>query len=73
MMTPLHYAADNGNVNIIRLLLSKGADLTALDEDNQTPLMISEICGHEVSMILTTFFSFIQCCIHRFVGGNKCP
>jgi hypothetical protein len=47
-MTPLHYAADGGNVDIISILLANGADATAVDEEGQTPLMIAEICEHEV-------------------------
>lgn len=47
-MTPLHYAADTGNVSVIKLLISHGADINALDEDEQTPFAIAEICDHKV-------------------------
>ena len=36
--TCLHFACLNGNVKIMRLLLAKGADVTALDFESCTPL-----------------------------------
>ena len=36
--TPLHYAAANGHKEIAELLIEKGADLNAKDEDGGTPL-----------------------------------
>lgn len=39
--TLLHLAAQCGNEKIIRLLLSRGANIEALDEDKGTPLMLA--------------------------------
>ena len=36
--TPLHYAAVNGRKVIVELLIAKGADVNAKDEDGRTPL-----------------------------------
>ena len=49
-MTPLHYAADRGQVALVRLLLEHGADITALDDDGQTAADIAETCEHQVTL-----------------------
>ncbi|XP_019863005.1 PREDICTED: inversin-like, partial [Amphimedon queenslandica] len=37
--TPLHWASETGNADIIKLLITKGkADVNAVDRDNSTPL-----------------------------------
>jgi ankyrin repeat protein len=36
--TPLHWAAHKGHVDVIRLLLEKGANVNAQDKDRWTPL-----------------------------------
>ena len=41
--TPLHGAADwNGNPELITVLLSAGADGTAVNEDDETPLDLAK-------------------------------
>jgi ankyrin repeat protein len=35
---PIHAAAANGNLNILRALLEKGADVNARQSDDYTPL-----------------------------------
>jgi ankyrin repeat protein len=37
--TPLHYAAGNGTLELVELLLKAGANPTAVDHDNRTPLL----------------------------------
>ena len=39
--TPLHYAAANGHKEIAELLIEKGADMNAKDEDGGTPLDVA--------------------------------
>ncbi|MEE9443648.1 MAG: ankyrin repeat domain-containing protein [candidate division Zixibacteria bacterium] len=44
--TALHFAAENGHLQIVELLLDRGADLEAIDVDGDTPLMGAAIRGH---------------------------
>jgi ankyrin repeat protein len=37
-MTPLHFAAAFGHLNIVYVLLLNGADINTLDKDGKTPL-----------------------------------
>ena len=39
--TPLHIACENDNEDIIKLLISKGVDVNAVDKDINTPLHIA--------------------------------
>jgi len=43
--TPLHLACDRGNIDIVRLLLKRGADHTLKDPDNLSPLELAEEAG----------------------------
>ncbi|KAJ3750528.1 ankyrin repeat-containing domain protein [Lentinula detonsa] len=45
--TPLHLACDRGNTEIVRFLLSKGADSSIKDSDGMTPLELAQTAGHE--------------------------
>lgn len=45
--TPLHSAASNGNVQIVRALLAHGADPNATKDDGKTPLDLAREHGHE--------------------------
>ena len=38
-LTPLHYASEDGHLEIVEFLISKGAKVDARDSDNATPLM----------------------------------
>ncbi|QRW00381.1 acyl-CoA-binding protein [Ceratobasidium sp. AG-Ba] len=44
--TPLHLAADRGHLNVVRLLLSKGADASLKDQDGDTALEIATVAKH---------------------------
>ena len=48
--TALHIAAASGDLDIVRLLVAHGADLSAGDRNGDTPAMIARSAGHpEVS------------------------
>jgi hypothetical protein len=52
--TPLHVASSFGYVEIVRLLLQHGADISAQDEDSSTPLHLASSHGQlQVSHIVT--------------------
>jgi ankyrin repeat protein len=44
--TPLHYAAQTGNLEIVKFLLSKGAEVSARMKNNCTPLNVTTEYGH---------------------------
>ena len=44
--TPLHLACDNGYVGICKLLLDRGCEKEARDEDDMTPLLVGAFKGH---------------------------
>jgi ankyrin repeat protein len=45
--TPLHWAAENGQTEIMRLLLEHGADTNVRDEDCDTPSRLGSRQGHQ--------------------------
>jgi ankyrin repeat protein len=44
--TPLHSAAEEGHKDLVELLITKGANVNAKDEDGVTPLQYAKIEGH---------------------------
>ena len=46
-MTPLHAAVENGNIEIIKLLLAKGAQINARNKVGGTPLMWAAVYGND--------------------------
>ena len=44
--TPLHTAAQAGQLEVVRLLVAGGADVDAGDNENTTPLAVAAIGGH---------------------------
>jgi len=45
--TPLHTAAFNGTVGVVKALVAAGADVNGLDEDEETPSFYADLSGHE--------------------------
>ncbi len=39
--SPLHDACENGHVEVVKLLLKNGADLTLCNEDGKTPAEVT--------------------------------
>ncbi|RYP56997.1 hypothetical protein DL770_010789 [Monosporascus sp. CRB-9-2] len=46
---PLLWAAANGRLAVLKLLVEKGAQIEARDNDNKTPLMLAAEYGHEAA------------------------
>lgn len=46
-LTPLHFAALNGHVNVVELLIRNGADVNAKDDSGLTPLHLASGGGYE--------------------------
>ncbi|KAF2818089.1 ankyrin, partial [Ophiobolus disseminans] len=44
--TPLFLAADSGHLEVVKLLLEKGADFTVPTNDGWTPLHVASYKGH---------------------------
>ena len=43
---PLHFAAENGHLNVVEYLLNQKADINAKDSDDSTPLHRASENGH---------------------------
>ena len=46
-MTPLHMAAEQSNVDVLKLLLGKKVDLNIGNSSGRTPLHLAATMGHE--------------------------
>ncbi|GFR97231.1 notch-regulated ankyrin repeat-containing protein [Elysia marginata] len=46
-MTPLHEAVMNRRMDALALLVSRGADLSLIDESGQTPLALARFLNHQ--------------------------
>ena len=42
-MTPLHWAANRGRIDVARLLVENGADINKADESGKTPLDLASM------------------------------
>ena len=67
--TPLMEAADDGSIEIIKLLLAKGADINAKNEDGDTALIGASFAGNtELVALLSTVAQMLTLLI-----GTACP
>lgn len=44
-LTPLLVACERDNLNIVKMLITRGADVSVTDKDGRTPLAIASFCG----------------------------
>lgn len=49
---PLHPAAANGHISVMKLLLDKGATIDGLDSEKSTPLQLAVLYGHQSAVKL---------------------
>lgn len=54
--TPLHWAVELGNGDLVRMLIQRGADLNVADKDWYTPFLLALDRGHKdfVTYMLAT-------------------
>ena len=45
--TPLHWAASKGYSDVVKLLIDKGADVSALNKAKERPLECALVNGHK--------------------------
>lgn len=46
-LSPLHFAADRGFLDILKCLIEAGADIHSTDGDGQSALDYARMCEHE--------------------------
>jgi ankyrin repeat protein len=49
--TPLHYAARTDNADMIKLLIKRGADINAINDDEETPAQVAKDRGASQEII----------------------
>jgi len=60
--TPLNWAADEGHVDVVRLLLEKGADVAVANSNGWTPLNLAASNGYiDVVRLLLESVRILSC------------
>ncbi|WP_264683262.1 ankyrin repeat domain-containing protein [Wolbachia endosymbiont (group B) of Euphydryas aurinia] len=54
--TPLHLATDAGKLDVVKLLVDKGADIRAKDRDGHMPIHIAVKNAHRIGLDMVKFF-----------------
>jgi len=68
--TFLHYAAGSGRLDIVKALVTKGADVSAKNKINETPLHRSAARGHEE---VVKYLVSQNANLHAFDDNNQKP
>ena len=56
LMTPLHYAASQGHLQLVHLLISYGADVNAVDSFNKTAFWRAVSLGqHQIALVPVSY------------------
>ena len=59
--TPLHYAIDRGSIAIVRLLLSRGADIYKQDHNQESAFELAKIGWHkDIAILLNNYDMLLQ-------------
>jgi ankyrin repeat protein len=56
-MTPLHWAAKYGQLEMVKLLLENAEDKNPADNEDKTPLLLAEVEGHVEIVKLIKYFN----------------
>ncbi|GBE60264.1 apical complex lysine methyltransferase [Babesia ovata] len=51
-LTALHIAADRGHLEVIQCLIKHGADIDAMDDNNDTPLLVAAAAGNRAAVTM---------------------
>ena len=70
-VTPLHVAADEGNLSCVKLLISAGANVNAIDDEGETPLSKSLKQGHKDVANLLRRYGAVQLKKRKIANRSK--
>ena len=65
----LHYAVDNKNINIVNILLQKGADICQFTNEGKTPLHIAASKGNE-KIVKTLLLNVTRDKLNKFIDAK---
>lgn len=71
--TPLHYAAANGQIDVVKLLLANKADINARTDWGETPFLLTAEKGHtELAELLIASNADINAKAGHETSGGRC-